>query len=325
MGVVIFRLHLLFANILFLSTTRFVDAYPWIAGHCESGDLRGKYSGHGEDGGGSLFNGSLQVKFDNTALQTYTTASLNANQVYTVTLNFFTSNPAFFYRGLLFRLSGKNGENVEGTFSVGDDWNVQTVSFCSTGISAISHNSRVDKTSVEFNFEYVESTNADLLLEVTVVKERAANNWFYSSYNLQIKDGGTPVTSPPTASPTDSSSPTTLPSITPTLSPTKSSSCNDSPLRFRTFKPDGQRIWRNCEWVATQSTNWRCSFEGVSNTCPLTCGTCETCVDSPLRLRVVWNGKRIARSCSWVENKATIQRCKADGISDTCRKTCGTC
>ena len=133
------------------------------------------------------------------------------------------------------------------------------------------------------------------------------------------------VSIPPTSFPVMSSFPTTLLSIVPTSSPTKTSSCIDSPLRFRTFKPDGKKIWRSCEWVATKTPKWRCSFEGVSTACPLTCGTCDLCVDSLLRMRVTWNGSRIARSCSWVENKATIQRCKANGISDSCRRTCGTC
>lgn len=40
-------------------------------------------------------------------------------------------------------------------------------------------------------------------------------------------------------------------------------SCYDSPFRFRTKKPSGETIWRDCKWVTTQSTKWRCqNFEG---------------------------------------------------------------
>ncbi len=168
-------------SLIFISSFHLkqVQAFPGAAGHCQTGDLSGKYSGHGEDGGGSLSNGSLQVKFDSIKLETWQTLQLNANQQYTVSLSFSTTSSSFFFRGLLFRLSGKNGEDVGGTFSVGSDGNVQLKSGCDSGISATTHTNRNDKTTVEFDFEYTQSTNADLLLEVTVVRERAPNNWFY--------------------------------------------------------------------------------------------------------------------------------------------------
>ena len=138
----IYIIIVLFSNVIIHP----VDAFPGAAGHCASGDLSGKFSGHGENGGGPLTNGSLRVQFDSTTLETFTTATFNANQVYTVTLDFTTTSPTFFFRGILFRLSGVNGENVEGTFSVGGDGNVQLKSGCDAGISAMTHNSRDDKT-----------------------------------------------------------------------------------------------------------------------------------------------------------------------------------
>jgi hypothetical protein len=36
-----------------------------------------------------------------------------------------------------------------------------------------------------------------------------------------------------------------------------------------------------------------------------------------------WNGKRIARNCVWVANKQTETRCSVNGVSETCRGTCG--
>ena len=150
-----------------------------------------------------------------------------------------------------------------------------------------------------------------------------------------------------TASPSDTPSiapsyiPSLLPSQEPSLSPTLAvsaapspitssspsvlSTCYDSPLRFIIIKPDGKKITRSCEFVASRSTNLRCSWEGVKSMCPFTCGTCDTCVDSTSRWKVIWKGKKITRSCVWVINRATLQKCGTDGISDTCRKTCGTC
>ena len=206
--------------------------------------------------------------------------------------------------------------------TVGDDSNAWIKNGCDDGISAMTHNNRLDKTSVSFNFEYTGSTDADLLLEVTVVRQRAYDNWFYSSYNLQIGDGGSTITSAPTASPVAVGETTSAPSST----TTSTSTCVDSPQRFRTRKTDGSVIWRDCSWVAAKSTNLRCSWEGVSSMCPDTCGMCDgTCFDGENRFRVNFNGKRIARDCTWVGNKSTNMRCAADGVSETCRLTCDNC
>ena len=84
---------------------------------------------------------------------------------------------------------------------------------------------------------------------------------------------------------------------------------------------------RYCSWVATKQTVQRCAAEGVAAMCPSTCGTCDTCVDSEVRFKFYYNGstKKITRSCVWVANKATAFRCGTDGISDSCRLTCGQC
>ncbi len=102
-------------------------------------------------------------------------------------------------------------------------------------------------------------------------------------------------------------------------------SCVDSTIRLRIFKPDGSRIFRNCNWVARNDVENRCSFDGVSESCPLTCNSCDECVDSPLRLKIVKaSGKKISRGCSWVANRPG-GRCGLDGVANTCRATCGTC
>lgn len=327
-------------TILFHSHHFDVTAFSQGAGHCDSGDLSNQsFSGHGVSGGGPLSNGSLRVTFTANdsdsgisngshsplTIQTYTTTYLTANTVYNVKLDFSTTNPNFFFRGLLFRLSGVGGTtDVEGTLTVGNDSNVQLKSFgCADGVSAVTHANKLDKTLVEFDFEYTQSENADLLLEVTVVRERALDNWFYSSYNLQIGDGNQPETSTPTVAHT--TSPT---STAPMASPTSpSSSCHDSPLRFRVIKPTtGEKIFRDCLWVSNRSTNIRCSWDGIRSMCPVTCNACDmySCVDGENRFKVVWNGKKVARDCTWVGNKQTVMRCNADGVNDTCRGTCGT-
>lgn len=50
-------------------------------------------------------------------------------------------------------------------------------------------------------------------------------------------------------------------------------SCTDSPLRFK-MNFNNTLMTRDCEWVKTKSTNWRCGAFGMNNTCRDTCGTC---------------------------------------------------
>jgi hypothetical protein len=312
-------LYFCFAIVQFAVMYNPVDAFPGAAGHCETGDLSDKNAfQHGTIGGGAISNGQLQVSFDSTKLQTYTTAQLNANQKYAVTLDFATMSSSFFFRGLLFRLSGKNGEDLSGTFSVGDDDKVQLKGGCAADVSAMTHNSNIDKTSVTFDFEYTGGTAAEVLLEVTVMREKAANNWFYSSFNIQIGDtvSGTGPTPAPSAAP----------SAAPTPATPTTSSCVDPPFKFRMPNPNGKKkVWQNCNWVAKDTAN-RCKKVGVKKTCPVACGgtscTDYYCTNSPYKARIeISAGKTRKKNCKWTAKRATA-RCKIDGVKDACRKTC---
>ena len=123
----------------------------------------------------------------------------------------------------------------------------------------------------------------------------------------------TPITPSPTSSPT--SSPT---------APTPTPSCKDSTLRLK-IPWNGGRVTRSCTWVAKKQTLVRCAVDGVAQACRETCGTCSICEDSTLRLRIPWNGKNVARYCTWVANKQTLIRCAVDGVADACPQTCGVC
>ncbi len=101
--------------------------------------------------------------------------------------------------------------------------------------------------------------------------------------------------------------------------------CNDTSLRFKTRFPGGDIITRTCSWVAAKSTSHRCGLSDVSSMCPFTCGTCDPCVDGTARMRFTYNDNKVTRSCSWVGNKDTTNRCALDGMKDACRETCGSC
>ena len=111
----------------------------------------------------------------------------------------------------------------------------------------------------------------------------------------------------------------------PTPTPPSSTSCEDSPFRFRTRK-DGKNIFRNCVWVETRATASRCRLPGVAEQCPSTCDACSSCVDATNRFRFSFNGRTITRDCSWVARKNTAGRCRnVSGMTDTCRSTCNNC
>ena len=79
---------------------------------------------------------------------------------------------------------------------------------------------------------------------------------------------------------------------------------------------NGRKITRDCAWVANKATAHRCAVDGVSEICSKTCGTCSDCVDSTKRMKVIWNERRITRDCAWIANRATVQRCAIEGVSD---------
>jgi len=121
---------------------------------------------------------------------------------------------------------------------------------------------------------------------------------------------------------------TPAPVVANTPAPAVSTTCVDSSLRFK-LQWNGRKITRNCFWVSNRATIQRCSVEGVSAACRDTCGgastSCSACEDTTLRLKLEWNGRIIHRDCSWVGNRATIQRCGIVGVADACPVTCGNC
>ena len=119
-------------------------------------------------------------------------------------------------------------------------------------------------------------------------------------------------------------SPITQPTTTPTLLSPSSDSCIDSTLRFK-LRKGGKIITRDCIWVSTKP--YRCTFydDGVASHCPKTCNQCSICEDATNRFMFQLNGKKRARDCKWVETRATLSRCKKNGVRSTCRKTCGEC
>ena len=109
--------------------------------------------------------------------------------------------------------------------------------------------------------------------------------------------------------------------------------CYDSDIRIK-VKELGVVKSRSCEWVSRRSTSQRCGLANgaMAAACPVTCGTCTTCVDPTsgldgirFRFNKTVDGEvtSIVRSCDWVAREATRNRCYLTG--NICRKTCGSC
>ena len=103
--------------------------------------------------------------------------------------------------------------------------------------------------------------------------------------------------------------------------------CIDSSLMFRTKTSNGQYIWRTCRWVKAKNAIQRCALVGVSSLCAKTCGTCNICHDSVLKIRFRNNKRWVTSKCQWYTDIAKDPSlCDTiDGLEDTCRKSCNKC
>jgi len=141
-------------------------------------------------------------------------------------------------------------------------------------------------------------------------------------------------TSAPTAVPTTAAPTAVVTTVAPTvavttLAPTDPVVCEDTILNFKFIHPKkGSELTRNCDYLE-KSTNQRCKYDDIGSACSKTCGNCDVCVDTTLRVKVLIDmndkEKPRPRSCEWVGRKAKKTRCAYPGVSDACRLTCGTC
>ena len=323
---------------LTLYNIQLTNGFSYQAGHCSQGDLSGKFSGHGESGSGILAQGSLSVSFDGVPLQAYsTTSEVNSGQLYTVVLQ---GNALNQFRGFLFRLSGVNGEAVDPNIlqpSNNSNNQVQTHPYCGGSVSGVTHTNGVDKQRVEFSFETFAPAGTKYRLEITVVRARAWDNWFYQNHVLNVVDAPKLTTAPssapsqelsqtPSQAPSDPSitmAPSQEPSQAPSMAPSQAPSegeppvpCFDPPFVFKMKKRNGGRVWKTCEW-ASWNIN-RCKVKKVAITCPEACRVCNNddfCKDTKFKFKINRNGKIKIKTCDWVAEKKDF-RCTLSGVCE---------
>lgn len=82
-------------------------------------------------------------------------------------------------------------------------------------------------------------------------------------------------------------------------------------------------VLEGCDWVAEDPTV-RCTYRGVSSSCPATCGTCDMCQDARLGFKLA-SGRNM--NCRALAKRASVAAsfCADADVTATCRKTCGTC
>jgi len=298
-----------------------VDAFSTGAGHCESGSLTGKLSGHGENGGGSFRENFLRVRIrsgsgsgggggSDSVLEAAPLGwptIINPHQAYTLTLDFTNDNFYYFFSGFLFRLSDRNGNVLDaGTMYVGSttsNGDVQPKTYgCAPNVSALTHTNSQTKTKISVDFEYNDSSYAELLLEVTVVRERTANNWFYSAFHLQVGTISTPA--PVESTPAPVSGPT--------------------PCVDRTDKWLIRNRLKNwCGWARKQDdTSKACNARDLDSDCPVTCDACP-CADRKDPWKI---GRRTINWCMWAKKRPDLsQACDDKRLHDDCPVTCDSC
>jgi len=103
-------------------------------------------------------------------------------------------------------------------------------------------------------------------------------------------------------------------------------SCADSSFEFKVKDSDGSKQYRDCSWVAEEDTQDRCNLKGVSEICPVTCQSCDSCKDTKLEVKFLdtttSNNKKVKKKCKWVKAK---NKCDIHGMPNACRKTCSNC
>lgn len=129
------------------------------------------------------------------------------------------------------------------------------------------------------------------------------------------------MTLEPSSQPSAAPTITTAPSTTPTLP------CADTAGGIK-FVTNGMKELQDCAWVASEDTENRCQLVGVSAACPLTCGTCTSCVDPVsdqfgFQFGLEKDGQTIFRDCEWVRRRDRKNRCAL--TYNICRAGCKVC
>lgn len=167
------------------------------ASHCMSGTPPWFVSAHGPSRGG-LSSGNLGLNIDGVSISSGSTASLTTGETHTLTL----SGSAFM--GFLFRLSGKNGENVKSVIGIesGSSGESKFNTICTSEIGGITHTNAGSKSSISITMS--SDDMIDTTLDVTVVVSKDLQKMYYEAFDISFFSDGTAPTQSPTPVPSQS-------------------------------------------------------------------------------------------------------------------------
>mmetsp|Transcript_21626 Transcript_21626/g.27291 ORF Transcript_21626/g.27291 Transcript_21626/m.27291 type:complete len:355 (+) Transcript_21626:168-1232(+) len=214
--------------VVFLLLASRCDAYSSYAGTCASGKSIGgnSYGSHGAMGKGSLDNGNLMLSIENDDVLEFKlsdqTITVLDTTSYSVDLKGET-NTNMLFRGFLIRLEALSGQDIS-TALTPISSNAQPMPnfiACGINVEAITHINANDKSSTTFELNLKEPGNYKF--EVTVVisnMPRGSNEWYYSSYDIEVESSTLAPVRSPSRGP--SQYPSTSPSVISTMVPSKS-------------------------------------------------------------------------------------------------------
>lgn len=193
------------------------------AAHCSSGTPSMFVSAHGGSKGG-LSTGNLDLDVDGVSISSGSTTSLDAGTTHTLTLS------GSDFKGFLFRLNGKNGENVKSVIGIefGSSGKSKINTICDADVGGITHVDAELKSSVS-----VALSSDDLIdttLEVTVVIQKSSQTMYHEAFDISFITAPTKSPSPSTA---QSPSPSMAPTIS--MSPSASESSGSKSSNFSAF------------------------------------------------------------------------------------------
>jgi len=201
------------------------NAFSNGAGTCNSGESINL--GHPGDRSGHVdAASSFSMMIDDETLENN---SINYIEQISNTISLKDTSTSGKFKGFLLRLEKKNSDTIGATLD-SLSTAAKEKSGCNSNVVAMTHTSSSPKEEISFELEF--ELDAEYILEVTVVRERAI--WYYSKMEFVQPPPTASPSKPPTTYPTTSASPTTSPtaSISPSTSPSTSPSSSTNPTSF---------------------------------------------------------------------------------------------
>ena len=101
--------------------------------------------------------------------------------------------------------------------------------------------------------------------------------------------------------------------------------CKDSKRRFRFVeRHSGKKKKQRCNWIKKKHS-YRCTFDGVREKCPSTCGFCQCLNNESSKFKIsIGDSADSMQDCTWV-SESVSERCDSEEAKANCPQVCGDC